>query len=72
MVFLSDSDDEGEREFLGNQLELNGGSNGQYGNITILMTMMITTMMITTMMITTMIITTMMTMTMMMMMMGGL
>ena len=26
VVFLADSDGEGEREFLGNQLELNGGS----------------------------------------------
>ena len=32
MVFLSDNNDEGERELLGNQLELNDGSNGQDDN----------------------------------------
>ena len=32
VVFLSDNGDEGERELLGNQLELNDGSNDQDDN----------------------------------------
>ena len=32
VVFLSENSDVGEREFLGNQLELNDGSNGQDDN----------------------------------------